>query len=217
MPPKLRKRSTGAAARSPATNGEEGHTGSKSSETSPAASGRWTRARARDLGFDTTDHPRVSDSAGGGGRTDRKAPAGAAPKKRKGVSASTSAGPVPRKTTAAGRKRRNPPCPSLPPGQCTKLDQRGLIPHLLAQPFFFPSSFSFSVRTPKMLIHAYRPSFSLPHRKDIPTLRDEPRDPLTADAVVSSQDKAMVLRVARSVVSVSSITPGKVILVLLFI
>ncbi|KAF2918067.1 hypothetical protein DAI22_08g029800 [Oryza sativa Japonica Group] len=166
MPPKLRKRSTGAAARSPATNGEEGHTGSKSSETSPAASGRWTRARARDLGFDTTDHPRVSDSAGGGGRTDRKAPAGAAPKKRKGVSASTSAGPVPRKTTAAGRKRRNPPCPSLPPGQCTKLDQR-----------------------------------------DIPTLRDEPRDPLTADAVVSSQDKAMVLRVARSVVSVSSITP----------
>jgi hypothetical protein len=68
-----------------------------------------------------------------------------------------------------------------------------------------------------MLIHAYRPSFSLPHRKDIPTLRDEPRDPLTADAVVSSQDKAMVLRVARSVVSVSSITPGKVILVLLFI
>uniref|UniRef100_A0A0E0EHT2 Uncharacterized protein n=1 Tax=Oryza meridionalis TaxID=40149 RepID=A0A0E0EHT2_9ORYZ len=58
-----------------------------------------------------------------------------------------------------------------------------------------------------MLIHAYRPSFSLPHRKDIPTLRDEPRDPLTADAVVSSQDKAMVLRVARSVVSVSSITP----------
>ncbi|KAB8107378.1 hypothetical protein EE612_041887, partial [Oryza sativa] len=42
---------------------------------------------------------------------------------------------------------------------------------------------------------------------DIPTLRDEPRDPLTADAVVSSQDKAMVLRVARSVVSVSSITP----------
>lgn len=136
MPPKLRKRSTGAAARSPATNGEEGHAGSKSSETSPAASGRWTRARARDLGFDTTDHPRVSDSAGGGGRTDRKAPAGAAPKKRKGVSASTSAGPVPRKTTAAGRKRRNPPCPSLPPGQCTKLDQRGLIPHLLAQPFF---------------------------------------------------------------------------------
>uniref|UniRef100_A0A0D9X4E8 Sm protein E n=1 Tax=Leersia perrieri TaxID=77586 RepID=A0A0D9X4E8_9ORYZ len=44
--------------------------------------------------------------------------------------------------------------------------------------------------------------------KDIPTLRDKPRDPLTADSVVSSQDKAMVLRVARSVVTVSSKMPG---------
>uniref|UniRef100_A0A0D9X4E7 Sm protein E n=1 Tax=Leersia perrieri TaxID=77586 RepID=A0A0D9X4E7_9ORYZ len=43
--------------------------------------------------------------------------------------------------------------------------------------------------------------------KDIPTLRDKPRDPLTADSVVSSQDKAMVLRVARSVVTVSSKMP----------
>lgn len=34
-------------------------------------------------------------------------------------------------------------------------------------------------------------------------------DPITADAVVTSQDKAMVLRVARSVVSVSSSKPGK--------
>ena len=33
-------------------------------------------------------------------------------------------------------------------------------------------------------------------------------DPITADAVVTSQDKAMVLRVARSVVSVSSTMPG---------
>ncbi|XP_052165250.1 putative protease Do-like 14 isoform X3 [Oryza glaberrima] len=43
--------------------------------------------------------------------------------------------------------------------------------------------------------------------KDIPTLRDLPMDPITADAVVTSQDKAMVLRVARSVVSVSSTMP----------
>uniref|UniRef100_A0A0D3GWA1 PDZ domain-containing protein n=2 Tax=Oryza barthii TaxID=65489 RepID=A0A0D3GWA1_9ORYZ len=47
-------------------------------------------------------------------------------------------------------------------------------------------------------------------KKDIPTLRDLPMDPITADAVVTSQDKAMVLRVARSVVSVSSTMPGPV-------
>uniref|UniRef100_A0A0E0AQR9 Uncharacterized protein n=1 Tax=Oryza glumipatula TaxID=40148 RepID=A0A0E0AQR9_9ORYZ len=41
-------------------------------------------------------------------------------------------------------------------------------------------------------------------QKDITTLRD---DPITADAVVTSQDKAMVLRVARSIVSVSSTMP----------
>uniref|UniRef100_A0A0E0EHV0 PDZ domain-containing protein n=1 Tax=Oryza meridionalis TaxID=40149 RepID=A0A0E0EHV0_9ORYZ len=45
------------------------------------------------------------------------------------------------------------------------------------------------------------------HRKDIPTLRGEPKDPRTADAVVSSEDKAMVGRVACSVVGVKSKKP----------
>ena len=52
-------------------------------------------------------------------------------------------------------------------------------------------------------------SISLARPEDITTLRDNHRAPLTPDAVVSSQDKAMVLRVARSVVSVSSSKPGK--------
>lgn len=115
MPPKLRRRSTGAA-QSHAASGEEAP---KSSETSPApaaaaaGSGRWTRSRSArtrshlGLDSDSTDHPRVVS-----GSSDQ-----AAPKKRKKTT--TAVGGAGGSTRLASRPvpGRYPDYPSLRPGQ----------------------------------------------------------------------------------------------------
>ncbi|XP_006644248.1 uncharacterized protein LOC102721967 isoform X1 [Oryza brachyantha] len=193
MPRKLR--SSMGAAPSP-TAGGESHT----SERSPAASRRWTRSRARDIGLDATDHPRA----------DPEAPAGAALKKRKRVqaAASASAGPVPKKTrlgegqppaTASTTLASRPLPPRYPPYPTAPVvgGQRILTKKHRKAVFEWMDECR---RIAKL-------SRNQAEIEDIPTLRDEPSDPLTADTVVSSADKAVVLRVARSVVSVSSTKP----------
>ncbi|XP_052164283.1 uncharacterized protein LOC127781376 isoform X1 [Oryza glaberrima] len=185
MPPKLRRRSTGAAL-SHAASGEEAP---KSSETSPApaaaaaGSGRWTRSRSArshlGLDSDSTDHPRVVS-----GSSDQP------PKKRKKTTTAVAAAAGSTRLASRPVPGRYPDYPSLRPGQHA-LSKK----HMSAVQEWMEECSRIS-----KLEKQARP-------EDIPTLRDNPRDPLTPDAVVSSQDKAMVLRVARSVVSVSSSKP----------
>ncbi|EEE68032.1 hypothetical protein OsJ_26023 [Oryza sativa Japonica Group] len=197
MPPKLR--SSKGVAPSPSTGeGGESHTSKKNPApaTAPTA-GSVTRSRARD----TTERARAS---GGGTALD--------PKKRKrteesAASSAAAAGPVPKKMTTAGSTTlasrplplRYPPYPTLPPG--TRPTSRQYLDPVLDRKYL-DSVLEWAKERRRIAKLSKKAQC-----KDIPTLRHSPMDPITADAVVTSQDKAMVLRVARSVVSVSSTMP----------
>uniref|UniRef100_I1QFM1 Peptidase S1 domain-containing protein n=2 Tax=Oryza glaberrima TaxID=4538 RepID=I1QFM1_ORYGL len=123
--------------------------------------------------------------------------------------AAAAAGPVPKKrksneTTTAGSTTlasrplplRYPPYPTLPPG--TRPTSTKYLDPVLDRKYL-DSVLEWAKERRRIAKLSKKAQC-----KDIPTLRD---DPITADAVVTSQDKAMVLRVARSVVSVSSTMP----------
>uniref|UniRef100_A0A0E0LR75 PDZ domain-containing protein n=1 Tax=Oryza punctata TaxID=4537 RepID=A0A0E0LR75_ORYPU len=198
---KVRSSTATGAAPPPAGTGE-----------APAASGRWTRSS--DSAGGQGSHG--GEGSGGGGREDPVL-AGVAPRKSKRIAAaSSSSGPVAKKgkkTTAEdeeGRRRRDGGTAASATVSSTSLASRPLPPRYPDYPSLQPGQHVLSKKhgnaVSKWMSKCSKISklCQQARRKDIPTLKDNPKDPLTADAVVTSQDKAMVGRVACSVVGVTS-------------